>query len=72
MRLYTICIDQRPVLVMSTNAESPMPDKLAMDAELMKAWRDARAMVENLPADVHRISDQQEIDEAEGRASVVS
>jgi hypothetical protein len=64
MRLYTICINQRPVLVMSTGAEPPMPDALTTNTVLMKAYRDMRALEESLPTDVRRISDEREIDKA--------
>ena len=64
MKLYTICVDQRPVLVMSVDAEPLMPDQLTTNAELMKAQRDTRVSSHSLPADVQRVSDQREIDEA--------
>jgi hypothetical protein len=64
MKLYTICIDQRPVVVMSTDAEPPMEDARTTNAVLMKAARDLRAMRESLPDDVLRSCDQREIDEA--------
>lgn len=67
MRLYTICIDQRPVLVMSTDAEPPMEDTLTTDAKLMKAHRDMQALRAKMQArlpDAERLADQREIDEA--------
>jgi hypothetical protein len=64
MKLYTICVDQRPILVMSVDAGPLMPDQLTTNAEPMKARRDIRALSDSLPADVQRINDQREIDEA--------
>jgi hypothetical protein len=64
MKLYTICVDQRPILVMSVDAGPLMPDQLTTNAEPMKARRDTRALSDSLPADVQRINDQREIDQA--------
>ena len=64
MKLYTICVDQRPVLVMSVDAGPLVPNQLITNAELMKAQRDTRALSDSLPADVQRINDQREINEA--------
>jgi hypothetical protein len=64
LRLYTICTNDRPVLVMGAGVEPPMEDSLTTNAALMKAHRDLRAMEESLPADIQRISEVREIDEA--------
>lgn len=64
MRLYTICIDQRPVLIMSAGVVPPMPDSLKTDAELVKAHRERRAMLERRPDEVRRTTERREIAEA--------
>jgi hypothetical protein len=63
MRLYTICIDQRPVVVISVDAEPPIPDSLTTRPDLMQTLRESRAQIESIPADP-RTMDQMEIDEA--------
>src|ERR1700733_1663105 len=65
MRLYTVCVRGRPVLVKSTDVEPPMPDSLTTNAELMKAHRAQRALMEQTTNDKTRhIGAVREIDEA--------
>ena len=64
MRLYTICIDHRPVLVISAGVEPIVPDSLTAEAELMKAYRERRARLDHLPDEVQRITEHREINEA--------
>lgn len=63
MRLYTICPNGQPVLVISAGVEPPMEDCFTTNADLMKASRAMREMLEDNP-DAQRISEVQELDEA--------
>jgi hypothetical protein len=49
---------------MSVAAEDPLPDDLALDANMMKALRDSKAVLNSFPAGVQMIADRREIDEA--------
>jgi hypothetical protein len=50
VRLYTICIDQRPILVVSAGASPPMEDGLLTShPELAKTISDLHAMNERMP-----------------------
>jgi hypothetical protein len=65
MRLYTICVRGLPVVTMSTNTEPAMPDEFTTDADLMKAYRDARALREAfVDEELQRGIERRQIDEA--------
>jgi hypothetical protein len=44
MRLYTVCVETQPILVMSADADTPMLDAFTTIPELMKANRDNQAL----------------------------
>jgi hypothetical protein len=64
MRLYTVCIETQPILVMSADADTPMLDAFTTIPELMKANRDHQALWDETDEVVRRLTEQQEIEEA--------
>jgi hypothetical protein len=63
MRLYTICIQQHPVAVVSAGADLPLPDWVATDPELMKTLRMTEQIRAQVPDDVKRAGEFIEIDQ---------
>jgi hypothetical protein len=63
-RLYTLTIDARPVLVMSTCVDPPIEEFIAHDPKLLATYRQQQAFLNGLPNDVHRRAEQQELDDA--------
>jgi hypothetical protein len=63
VRLFTICTNGLPVLVMSAGAEPPLPDSLTTNVALMKAHRELSAQMDNLPdyarysVEIHEVLD---------------
>lgn len=47
MRLYTICVNNLPILVMSAGVRPPMNDSFTTDPKLMKALPDVHKVVAN-------------------------
>ena len=68
MRLYTVCVEGRPVLVLSTDVEPPMEDHLTTNAALMQSnrdWRDLKdLMLANSDPLVRHAAAHLELDQA--------
>jgi hypothetical protein len=64
MRLYTVCVESQPILVMSADADTPMLDAFTTIPELMKANRDNQPLWDETDEVVRRLTEQQEIEEA--------
>jgi hypothetical protein len=65
--LYTISIRNRPVLTMSVDANDPLPDTFATEPEMLKALREAQALIDEMKArtpNLTEIAAMREIDEA--------
>lgn len=63
MTLYTVCIKNRPVVVMSASAEAPMEEWVLNDPELLKAVRFDQSIRNRVKARIPNFDSVEELDE---------
>jgi hypothetical protein len=66
LKLYTICVQGAPVLTMSVDSDPPMEDFVLRDPELLKAYRQSQALIEQIRREpgVDAIAEEMELHQA--------
>lgn len=64
MILYTLCIDARPILVINTDPEIPVPDEVVHSPVMLDALRKINEICADTQLDERRLGQLEQIDDA--------